>query len=77
MNQDKMLKINKRSFITVCLILISFMILSYILTFIIPHGFYPTQDEINAGAEIIYTPLEGKRIFIYKIYFITYIGIRK
>lgn len=60
MNQDKMLKINKRSFITVCLILISFMILSYILTFIIPHGFYPTQDEINAGAEIIYTPLEEK-----------------
>lgn len=66
MNQDKILKINKRSFITVCVILLSFMIISYILTFIIPHGYYPSQDEINNGAEIIYTPIEGKGFSFWK-----------
>lgn len=66
MNQDKILKINKRSFITVCIILLSFMIISYILTFIIPHGYYPSQDEINNGAEIIYTPIEGKGFSFWK-----------
>lgn len=40
MNNDKILKINKRSFITVCIILISFMVLTYILTFFIPKGDY-------------------------------------
>ena len=40
MNQDRILQINKKSFITVCLILFIFMLLSYIMTFIIPHGIF-------------------------------------
>ncbi len=44
MSEDKILKINKRSFITVCLILISFMIMVYVMTFFIEKGMY---DEIT------------------------------
>lgn len=66
MNQDKILKINKRSFITVCIILLSFMIISYILTFIIPHGYYPSQEEINNGSDIIYTAIDGKGFSFWK-----------
>ncbi|MGD9605477.1 MAG: Na+/H+ antiporter NhaC family protein [Bacilli bacterium] len=40
MSEDKILKINKRSFITVCVILISFMIMVYIMTFFIEKGVY-------------------------------------
>lgn len=40
MSEDKILKINKRSFITVCAILISFMIMVYVMTFFIEKGVY-------------------------------------
>ena len=48
MNNEKILSINKRSFITVTIILVSFMILAYLLTFIIPKGSYNDDfDFIN------------------------------
>jgi uncharacterized ion transporter superfamily protein YfcC len=46
MEKEQILKINKRSFITVCIILISFMILAYVLTFLLPkHDVIPGNDE--------------------------------
>lgn len=54
MNQDKILKINKRSFITVCIILVAFMLLSYIMTFLIPHG-----NFVNVDGAQQYVPVEG------------------
>ncbi|MFA7436193.1 MAG: hypothetical protein WC006_07525, partial [Bacilli bacterium] len=44
MNNEKILKINKRSFITVCIILVSFMFITYLLTFLIPKGIY---EDLN------------------------------
>ncbi len=59
MNQDKILKINKRSFITVCIILFVFMIGAYIMTFFVPRGtFDPNTNE--------YLPLEGQGIPFWK-----------
>lgn len=52
MNEEKVIKINKRSFITVCIILIGFMLLSYGLTYIIPKGYF--------DANLNYIALEGK-----------------
>jgi len=52
MDEEKIIKINKRSFITVCVVLVFFMILSYGLTYIIPKGYF---DE-----NLTYIPLEGK-----------------
>ena len=52
MNEEKIIKINKRSFITVCIILVFFMILSYGLTYIIPKGYF--DEQLN------YIALEGK-----------------
>lgn len=52
MNEEKIIKINKRSFITVCIVLVFFMILSYGLTYIIPKGYF--DEELN------YLPLEGQ-----------------
>lgn len=60
MNKDTILKINKRSFITVCLILVSFMLLSYMLTFFIKKGVY---EELN------YIELEGKGYSLLKFIF--------
>lgn len=61
MNQDKILKINKRSFITVCAILFVFMIISYIMTFLIGHG-----DFITESGNSIYVPVDGKGIPFWK-----------
>ena len=44
MSEDKILKINKRSFITVCAILISFMIMVYVMTFFIEKGVYDDNN---------------------------------
>lgn len=52
MNEEKIIKINKRSFITVCIVLLFFMILSYGLTYIIPKGYF--DENLN------YIVLEGK-----------------
>ena len=49
MNNEKILKINKRSFITVCIILASFMIITYILTFFIPKGIFENNVYIPKG----------------------------
>lgn len=57
MNNDKVLQINKRSFITVCIILISFMILTYILTFFIPKGDYVDLSFKFTGEEKGYSLL--------------------
>ena len=42
MEKEQILKINKRSFITVCVILVSFMVLAYALTFFLGKGEYIT-----------------------------------
>lgn len=52
MNQEKILKINKRSFITVCVILISFMVIVYAMTFFISKGIYIEET-------MTYTPIAG------------------
>lgn len=52
MNQEKILKINKRSFITVCVILISFMVIVYAMTFFIGKGIYNEET-------MTYTPIAG------------------
>ncbi|HEY8396006.1 MAG TPA: Na+/H+ antiporter NhaC family protein [Bacilli bacterium] len=52
MEKEKILKINKRSFVTVCAILVSFMVLAYILTFILNKGEYNDQS--------VYQTLPGK-----------------
>lgn len=52
MNQEKILKINKRSFITVCVILISFMVIVYAMTFFISKGIYNEET-------MTYTPIAG------------------
>lgn len=44
MNEDKILKINKRSFITVCSILLIMMLGAYILTFFVKHGQFIDND---------------------------------
>ena len=61
MNQDKILKINKRSFITVCGILFFFMLISFIMTYIIGHG-----DFITENGNSIYVPVDGKGIPFWK-----------
>lgn len=61
MNKDRILQINKKSFITVCLILFIFMLLSYIMTFIIPHGIFEIINNEN-----IYTEIEGNGIPFWK-----------
>ncbi len=43
MSEDKILNINKRSFFTVCGILLSLLVVCYILTFIIPQGQFNTE----------------------------------
>ncbi len=55
MEKEKILKINKRSFITVCFILVTFMILSYILTFLLQKG-----ELISEGEDLIYQTLPGQ-----------------
>lgn len=49
---DKIIHINKRSFITVCVILLSFMFLTFALTFFIDKGYY--DDNLN------YIPVSGR-----------------
>ena len=49
MGKEQILKINKRSFITVCIILITFMVLAYLLTFILPK-----HDIVQVGDEYLY-----------------------
>ena len=61
MNKDRILQINKKSFITVCLILFIFMLLSYIMTFVIPHGIFEIINNEN-----IYTEIEGNGIPFWK-----------
>ncbi|MDD3171926.1 MAG: Na+/H+ antiporter NhaC family protein [Bacilli bacterium] len=58
MTEDRIIKINKRSFITVCAILVFFMIISYVLTFIIPKGYY---DE-----NLYYIPIDGNGYSFWK-----------
>ena len=53
MEKEKILRINKRSFITVCAILISFMVLAYVLTFFIDKG-------EHIGDDLIYQDLPGR-----------------
>jgi len=60
MNNETILKINKRSFITVCIILSSFMALAYLLTFIINKGTYENLD---------YIVIEGKGYSLVKFIF--------
>lgn len=67
MNQDRILKINKRSFITVCIILLSFMIISYICTFLIPKGVY--NEELN------YSSISGKGLPFWKFIFSPFLVI--
>src|SRR5690606_35309489 len=62
MNNEKILQINKRSFITVCIILVSFMLLAYLLTFLVTKGVYH---------ELVYTPIEGKRYSVLKFVYAT------
>ncbi len=56
MNEDKILKINKRSFITVCAILVAFMIAVYIMTFFVEKGMYV---ELIPGAGLEYQFIGG------------------
>ncbi|MDD4077708.1 MAG: Na+/H+ antiporter NhaC family protein [Bacilli bacterium] len=58
MNKDQIIKINKRSFITVCIILIALILFSYLLTYLIPKGYYPV-DETGHVLSDHYLPLEG------------------
>lgn len=60
MNNEKILQINKRSFITVCIILVSFMLLAYFLTFLVTKGVYH---------DLVYTPIEGKGYSVLKFVF--------
>ena len=60
MNEDKILKINKRSFITVCIILLFVMLVSYILTFFIQHGQF-VDNDVNK-----YQTIEGNGLPFYK-----------
>lgn len=55
MEKERILKINKRSFITVCAILITFMVLAYVLTFFLEKGEY-----VPIGDELVYQTLPGK-----------------
>ncbi len=55
MEKEQILKINKRSFITVCVILVSFMVLAYALTFFLGKGEY-----ITVGENLVYQELPGK-----------------
>ncbi len=56
MSEDKILKINKRSFITVCAILMAFMIAVYIMTFFVEKGMYV---ELIPGAGLEYQYIGG------------------
>lgn len=61
MNNDKILSINKRSFITVCIILLSFMLLAYSLTFFIQKGVF--DSNLN------YTAIDGRGYSLIKFVF--------
>ena len=52
MTEERILKINKRSFITVCVILISFLFLVFVITYFVPKGIYD-KDTMT------YEPIEG------------------
>ncbi len=60
MNDDKILSINRKSFITVIIILFSFMTLAYILTFFVNKGFY--DEDFN------YIVLEGSGYGFFKYF---------
>lgn len=60
MSEEKILKINKRSFITVCIILVILMIFSYVMSFIIPQGKY---------IDGVYVPLENQTMSFFKFLF--------
>lgn len=57
MEKEQILKINKRSFITVCVILVSFMVLAYALTFFLEKANTSRSERIwstrNSRARVI------------------------
>lgn len=59
MNKDQIIRINKRSFFTVCAVLLALILFAYLLAFLLPKGYYPVDADGNVFSDQ-YTPLPGK-----------------
>lgn len=59
MNKDQIIRINKRSFLTVCAVLLALILFAYILTFLLPKGYYPVDADGNILSDQ-YTPMPGR-----------------
>lgn len=59
MNKDQIIRINKRSFFTVCAVLLALILFAYLLAFLLPKGYYPVDADGNVFSDQ-YTDLQGK-----------------
>jgi len=67
MNKDQIIKINKRSFITVCIILLSLILFAYLLTFLLPKGYYPIDPVTGKVLSDNYIAVNGTGYSIIKL----------